>query len=142
MGEKSNSIPITARYLEGIVRLAEASAKGRLCNTVDFEDAERAIRLMKFSLKNIGVDPETGQMDIDVIATGTSKSKTDKIKNVFRIVKKLNSETGEASHEAIVEEAKNAGINIENVEEILNQLKRNGDVYSPKYGVYKPTGEK
>jgi len=142
LGEKSGSIPITARYLEGIVRLAEASAKGRLSNTVDFEDAERAIKLMSFSLKSIGVDPETGRMDIDVIATGSSKSKTDKIKTVYRLVKKLNTENGEASKEAIIEEAKNNNVKPEDVEEILSKLKRSGEIYSPKYGVYKPTGEK
>ncbi len=142
MGEKSGSIPITARYLEGIVRLAEASAKGRLSSTVDFEDAERAIKLMTFSLKSIGVDPETGKMDVDIIAIGTPKSKTDKIKTIYRLVKKIASEKGEASKEDLIEQAKASNIKAEDVEEILSQLKRNGDIYSPRNGIYKPTGGK
>ncbi len=142
IGEQEGSIPITARYLEGIVRLAEASAKGRLSNVVEEQDAERAIRLLKTSLKSIGVDPETGRLDIDIIATGTSKSRIDRVKTVYRIIKRLSAEYGEATHEAIVEEAKNQGVKEEDIESILSQLKRNGDVYSPKYGVYKPTEER
>ncbi len=139
---ENGSVPITARYLEGIVRLAEASAKGRLSSTVDFEDAERAIRLMRYSLRSIGVDPETGRIDIDIIATGTSKSKVDKVKTIYRIIKELNASRGEAKKEDVVEEAKLKNIRLDDIDEIISQLKRNGDIYSPRYGVYKLTGEK
>ncbi|MFH0986812.1 MAG: minichromosome maintenance protein MCM, partial [Candidatus Micrarchaeota archaeon] len=143
IGEKTGSIPITARYLEAIVRLAEASAKVRLSPKVELEDSERAISLLRFSLKQIGVDPETGKLDIDIIATGTSKSKADKIRSVMRMVKKLNADYGSATHEAMIEEAKVMNIEQDELEEILQQLKRNGDIYSPGYGSYKPAeGEK
>ncbi len=138
LGETQKSVPITARYLEAIVRLAEASAKVRLSDTVELQDAERAIRLLQFSLREIGVDPETGQFDIDIIATGTPKSKADKIKTVRRIIKDISSEKGEATHADVLEEAKKNGINPEDLEEILNVLRREGDIYSPKHGVYKP----
>ncbi len=138
LGEAQKSVPITARYLEAIVRLAEASAKVRLSDTVEIQDAERAIRLLQFSLREIGVDPETGQFDIDIIATGTPKSKADKIKTVRRIIKEISAEKGEASHAEVLEEAKAKGINPEDLEELLNTLKREGDIYSPKHGLYKP----
>ncbi|MEM0372600.1 MAG: minichromosome maintenance protein MCM [archaeon] len=138
MGESQGSVPITARYLEGVVRLSEASAKGRLSDTVDFEDAERAIRLLKYSLKEIGMDPETGKLDIDILATGMSHSRVDKIRNVTKIIKSLASKMGEAKMEDIIEECKLKNIDAEEVEEIINQLKRDGNIYSPRYGVYKP----
>ncbi|HID09293.1 TPA: AAA family ATPase, partial [Candidatus Micrarchaeota archaeon] len=61
------SIPITTRQLEAIVRLAEASARVRLSNEINIEDAKRAIDLVEKSLRKIGYDPETGKIDIDRI---------------------------------------------------------------------------
>ena len=58
-------IPISARQLQGLVRLAEAHAKSRLSETVDKEDAEVAIRLTNYYLMQVGYDPETKTFDID-----------------------------------------------------------------------------
>lgn len=142
IGETQTSIPITARQLEAIVRLAEASAKGRLSQKVELEDAIRAITLIKFYLKEVGIDPETGKFDIDIIATGTSKSKMDRVKIVFRIIKRLAEEHDEVQHEMILEEAKAQGVKPEDLEDALSILRRNGDVYSPRYGVYRPAEER
>lgn len=142
IGEKQGTIPITPRYLEAVIRLAEASAKGRLSNLVEIEDANRSIRLLKYCLKEVGIDPETGRLDIDMIATGTPKSKTDKIRNVLRIIRKLSEHYEEARHEAILEEVKIEGIKPDDLDEILSILKRKGDIYSPKYGIFKPAEER
>jgi replicative DNA helicase Mcm len=142
MGQKQKSVPITPRYLEAIIRLAEASAKGRLSNTVDMEDAERAIKLMTFCLKGVGVDPETGMFDIDIIAVGTSHSKQDRLRTVSRIIKRLSEGTEGATHEAILEEAKVQGVKGEEFDDVLNALLRNGDIYKPRHGIYRPAEER
>jgi len=142
MGQKQKSVPITPRYLEAIIRLAEASAKGRLSDTVDLEDADRAIKLMKFCLSGVGVDPETGKFDIDIIAVGTSRSKQDRLKVVYRAVKAQSEGTEGATHEALLEEAKAQGLRGEEFEEALSSLLRNGDVYKPRHGIYRPADEK
>ena len=46
-GEYQDSVAITARALEALARLAEASARIRLSETATIEDAERAVRLTK-----------------------------------------------------------------------------------------------
>ena len=142
LGIKQKSVPITPRYLEAIIRLAEASAKGRLSNTVDLEDAERAIRLMTFCLKGVGIDPETGKFDIDIIAVGTSKSRQDRLKIVYRAVKRLSEGTEGATHEALLEEAKAQGLKGEDFEEALSTLLRNGEIYKPRHGIYRPADER
>ena len=142
MGQRQKSVPITPRYLEAIIRLAEASAKGRLSETVDLEDSERAIRLMKFCLSGVGVDPETGKFDIDIIAVGASRSKQDRLKVVYRAVKALSEGTEGATHEALLEEAKAQGLRGEEFEDALSSLLRNGDVYKPRHGIYRPADEK
>lgn len=142
VGEKQKSIPITARYIEAIIRLAEASAKIRLSQTVELEDAGRAIKLVTLSLKETGIDPETGKLDVDVIATGFSRSKMDKTKTIFKIIKSLSEKYGEARYEAVIEQAKDQGVKPEEIEDILSTLRKNGDIYFPRHGHFKPTEEK
>jgi len=56
----SEWITVTSRQLEGLVRLATAHARLLLKDTVDKEDAERAIHLVMKSLESIGTDIDTG----------------------------------------------------------------------------------
>jgi len=56
----SEWITVTSRQLEGLVRLATAHARILLKDTVDVEDAERAIYLVMKSLDSIGTDIDTG----------------------------------------------------------------------------------
>ena len=67
-------IPISARQLESLVRLTEASARVRLSKTATGTDAKRAIRVLKYCLMQVGIDPETGEIDIDRISSGISAS--------------------------------------------------------------------
>ncbi len=54
---KVQAIAISARQLEGLVRLSEASAKLRLDTVVTKKDARVAIELTHFCLSAIGLDP-------------------------------------------------------------------------------------
>ncbi|MEM3092048.1 MAG: minichromosome maintenance protein MCM, partial [Candidatus Pacearchaeota archaeon] len=58
-------IPISARQLQALIRMSEASAKMRLSETVDSEDARRAIEIMKYYLMQVGWDYESNTFDID-----------------------------------------------------------------------------
>ncbi len=139
MGKESNTVPITARQLEAIVRLSEASAKARLSDKVLLEDAERAIDLHSCMMRDIGVDRRTGKLDWDIVAVGQPKSKMDKARAILRIIRDLQKqfEGGLVAKEEIEKEAGQYGIEKEDVDEILGILKRNGDVYSPRGGLYK-----
>ena len=44
------AIPISARQLDALVRLSEAAARMRLSNTVEVQDAQKAIELLEYSL--------------------------------------------------------------------------------------------
>lgn len=130
------SIPITTRQLEAIVRLAEASARVRLSNEINIEDAKRAIDLVEKSLRKIGYDPETGKIDIDRI-TGMGATKRNKIITVLETIKKLMEEKGNTpvSFTEIQEKLKNE-IKESELENILENLKRRGDIYEPRNGYY------
>ena len=69
--EEYQSVPISARQLEALVRLSEASAKLRLSNEVTVEDAKRAIELINYYLEQVGRDPESGVLDMDRLTLGS-----------------------------------------------------------------------
>lgn len=136
---KENSpVPITARQLESIVRLAEASARVRLSETITAEDVDRVIGIVKRCLAQIAVDPETGEWDIDYAYTGTSKRQRDRIFTIKKIIEELEelNENG-APEEEIIKKAQEAGIEESKTREILSKLKLMGEAYCPKYGVYR-----
>ena len=136
--DEHESIPITARQLEALIRLAEASARVRLSNEVTVEDAERAIRIFKKSLEQIAIDPETGKIDIDYAFTGTSATQRDRIAIIKRIIEELEKEHERgAPEEEILRRAEERGISREKAEEILSKLRQKGEIYSPRYGYYR-----
>ena len=135
IGAMQGAVPITPRYIEGMVRLAEASAKIRLSNRVELADADRAIRLMDFMLKSISMDKGLGRMDIDIITTGQPKSKSDRIRNVLDIIKELEKEYDLVEIERVVEEAKKYGLDEVEARRIIDEmLRKTGELYEPKHG--------
>jgi len=126
-------VPVTARKLEALVRLAEASARVRLSDAVEQEDAERAIDIARYCMEDIGMDPETGEFDADVIETGTSKSQRDRIKNIKNLIAAIEEEYDEgAPVDVIIERAEEKGIGTEKAEHEIDKLKQKGEVYEPK----------
>ncbi|XRP97794.1 AAA family ATPase (plasmid) [Methanocaldococcus sp. 16A] len=137
MRNNSNTISITARQLEALLRLSEAIAKAKLKDIVDEEDAKEAIDLVDYCLKEIAYDPETGNIDIDKIA-GTPKSRRDKMDAVLNIIREIAElrNDGLAPEEEIYEKAKSIGLSEKDVENALEYLKKAGDIYSPKSGYW------
>ena len=58
-------IPIGARQLEALVRLAEAHARMKLSKEVAVENARVAIELFRSYLMEVGYDEETKTFDIE-----------------------------------------------------------------------------
>jgi DNA replicative helicase MCM subunit Mcm2 (Cdc46/Mcm family) len=89
MGNSKKTITATPRQLESMIRIAESVAKMRLSDTVEKRDIEEAVRLIKTAMQQSATDPTTGEIDMDIIATGISTSASDKVKAVIDIVKKI-----------------------------------------------------
>ncbi len=128
-------IPISARQLEAIVRLTEASAKLRLSNEATKQDADIAIDVLTSCLQEVGIDPETKRLDIDIISTGISTSQRSRIILIRRIIEELEEEFGRTVPiDRIIEKAKEKNISESQVEEIIEKLKRTGDIFEPRRG--------
>jgi len=126
-------IPISARQLEALVRLAEANAKIRFSSEVTLDDARKAISLLKKCLIEVGMDKETGQIDIDIISTGISTRQRSKIWIIREIIEELGKrfEEGVPFNE-IVQAAKEKNIVERDVEEVISKLEREGDLFHPR----------
>ncbi|MFH2028055.1 MAG: minichromosome maintenance protein MCM [Nanoarchaeota archaeon] len=131
----SRAVPISARQLEALVRLSEASAKIRLGKKVTKKDTKRAIDMLHYCLVQIGIDPDTGKIDIDRIATGISASQRSNISSIKEIIAELESKIGKTIPiDDIVSEAKERGIEEDKIEEAIEKLKRSGDIFEPRRG--------
>ncbi|MGC8496226.1 MAG: minichromosome maintenance protein MCM [Candidatus Micrarchaeia archaeon] len=136
IGARKGAPTITARQIEGLIRLAEASAKSRLSNIVEVSDAERAINLTEYMLKTLAVD-RSGRRDIDAILTGMPREKVDKINAIMSIIKKLEESEGTAKMQRVLEEASKEGIDEQTVNKYIGELERSGDIFRPKQGIVK-----
>ena len=137
--EEQAPVPITARQLEAIIRLAEASAKIKLKDTVDREDAQRAVELQLACLKEVGVDPETGEFDVEVIEGRTPKSERDKMQRITEEVAMLEEEfAGTAPLNVLISNMIDKyDISEDKVENIVRNLKQKGILYEPSAGYLK-----
>mgnify|MGYP002761751388 FL=1 len=132
-GDK-DSVPITARQLEAMVRIAEASARAQLKEEVDESDAQRAIDILTYTLEQVGMDPETGDFDIDRIESGVSSSQRNRIQTIKHLIDQLAGDDESAEIEEVIEKAESEDINSEKTEEVIEKLKREGELFEPKQG--------
>jgi len=131
------AIPISARQLEALVRLGEASAKSRLSKKVTKKDARIAIDIVDYCLRDVGVDPTTGKIDIDRITTGVTASERSKVSSVKAAISMLEEKIGKnipIPKDDIIKICEENNISSDEAEEILEKLKRSGDIFEPKYG--------
>ncbi|MCX8147012.1 MAG: hypothetical protein N3D84_00925 [Candidatus Woesearchaeota archaeon] len=133
------TIPLTARQLEALVRLAEANAKLRLSKKVTRNDAKKAIELLDYCLKQVGLDRETGKIDIDRIATGITATERSTIVIVKEIIADLERVEKPVMIEHIIKEADKRKISADKVDDAIERLKRAGDLFEPKRGFVQRT---
>ncbi|MBN2122587.1 ATP-binding protein [Candidatus Micrarchaeota archaeon] len=133
-GKSSGSVPITPRYLEGLVRLAEAHAKIRLSDTVEFDDAKVAVELMDHVLRKVMTDQETGKFDVDIITTGRSRSQVEKVERLLDIIKEKTRDQEAVPRNEVLDEAESSGMDKGAAKRILQELMRKGEVYEKEPG--------
>jgi replicative DNA helicase Mcm len=135
IAEPSKPVPVTARQLEALIRLAEASARIRLSNTIDISDAERVIRIVDACLRQIAYDARTGTFDIDKVATGISKEKRDMVRVIKDAIRELGGEGKRASIDQVIETVSGRGFAKDKVRDGIDMLLRNGEAMEPKNGI-------
>lgn len=131
-GESSDSVSITARSLEAVARMAEASARIRLSEIATVEDVERAIRLTR-TWRN-----ELMGENFDETALHTGKKAT--ARNSERILLDIIGDLQAASTDNIkvanlidiFNEAQNNNIDRNKVEDMIEKMIREGRLMRPR----------
>ncbi len=127
-------IPISARQLQALIRMSEASAKIRLSEKVTKEDTQRAIKIMKYYLMQVGYDYESKTFDIDRIAGKFSSSQRNKIITVRDTITELESRLGKMIPLEEIENELEGKLTKVEIEEAINKLSISGDVFKPRRG--------
>lgn len=131
VADVNSPVPITARSVEDIQRLAEAHARMRLSNTVARGDVEAAKRIMMTSLKQVGID-DNGRLDASILYVGSSKSQSDKIKLLNTTIRTYEDE------ETIIKEMEQQhGVKPDTTMDYLKRLSKDGKIYRSKTGGWK-----
>jgi replicative DNA helicase Mcm len=136
MGKETETVPITPRYLEALIRLSEANAKMRLSKVVEEFDADEAINLFKFVLDRTMKDEATGKIDVTILSTGKTRTKIN-YDVVLDVVKEICTRYDVAEEQAIFAGAAKHGLEPGKVAEILQELVSKGRLYTPTAGNYK-----
>jgi len=133
--DNSKPVPVTARQLEGLVRLSEASARIRLSDEIEVFDAERVIQIADRCLKKVAYDAETGTYDIDKLVTGVPKKRRDIARLLKETIRELADEKGMAQIADIVSTLVAAGHNKDDIQKMIDQLTKSGEAMEPRHGV-------
>ncbi len=127
-------IPISARQLQALIRMAEASARLRLNKTVESKDAKEAIELMKYYLIQVGYDYESKTFDIDKATTGMTSSQRGKIFTVRDIIIELENRLGKMIPIEEIEKELEGKLSKEEIDEAINKLNTQGEIFKPRRG--------
>ena len=127
-GESHDSIAISARAIEGLYRLAQASARVRLSEVATIEDAERSIRLTRFWRHELMGE----NFDETTLQSGKKATTRNRERSILEIVRRLYLETGTIVNLAdVLTEAGRMDISRDAAEDIIEALCRDGRLMRP-----------
>jgi len=133
-GTEMRAIPISARQLGALIRMAEASAKVRLSPKVEEKDAASAIELMIYFLEQTGYDEETGEIDLDKISGRMRSSQRNKIFAVRDAIFSLKEKLGEQIPLEEIEKKLKGKLTPEEIDEAIEKLSKEGTIFRPRRG--------
>ena len=135
--ESEEMITVTPRQLEGLIRIATARSKLFLKDQVDAEDAQRAIDLMEAMLQEVGIDVNTGKVDLGVLQ-GKPRSEVSKLQLFMDVLRSLEGEHRQPVEEKlfIAELVKSDKFSQEEARNYLRKMLREASIYESKPGCY------
>lgn len=135
--ESEGMITVTPRQLEGLIRLASARARLLLKDTVDAEDAQRAIYLVDQMMRTAGVDVNTGKTDLGVLY-GKPQSVVSKEKTFMELFRGLTgAENNDVEDKVLVDELVKTGkFSDEEARKYIQKFNREGQIFERRPGFW------
>ena len=125
--DSTTVMQITPRQLEALVRLAAASAKVRLSDLIEKEDAERAVRVYGHSIARLCF--KDGFVNIDQIEASPRR------KPILLTLREYLRMNAPVEKERLVQDMMRKQFERKSVEYALNLLKDNGEIYENADGL-------
>ena len=127
-GDSNDSVAITARSLEALARLAEASARIRLSQVATLDDAERAVRMTRLWREDL----MGGNFDETTLVTGKKGSVRNREKAIMEIVASLAANNGGVAQLLdVFNEAERYEIDRSTAEDVIEKLCQHGRMLRP-----------
>lgn len=124
-----NTVSITARKIEALIRLSESIARIQLSEKVKKGHAEEAIRIMQKSLNDVGYNKETDDFDIDMLESNQSSSKRNRKNRLLSVIDELQEE--DKTGVEIQKITENMDDDTQKIMFTINKLKRESILYHP-----------
>ena len=138
MGQDSeDTITVTPRQLEGLIRLATARARLLLKNQVEGSDAQRAIDLLEEMFNEAGIDVNTGKVDLGTLQ-GRPRSEVSKMQLFMDVIRSIEGEHKHPVEESqLVEElAKTDKFTEDEARNYIRKMQKDSVIYEAKPGYY------
>lgn len=87
--DEQEQVSMTARQIQSIIRFSYARARLLNKNEVDVSDVEAAIKIITFMLNSIGIDPDTGKVDIGVLMGAKSRTEMSREAVFFKVLERM-----------------------------------------------------
>ena len=135
--DNEDTITVTPRQLEGLIRLATARARLLLKNQVEGSDAQRAIDLLEEMFNEAGVDVNTGKVDLGTLQ-GRPRSEVSKMQLFMDVIRSLEGEHKHPVEESqLVEElAKTDKFTEDEARNYIRKMQKDSVIYEAKPGYY------
>ncbi len=133
---ETETMPITSRQFEALLRIAEASAKAHLRETVTADDARIAINQLQRFLKDVAFDKETQEVDVTLIQSGVPGKKASKVQTILEIIREMQLEVegNPVPYEEVVKRVieKTRIKDLGEIERIIEKMINQGILYQPQ----------
>lgn len=135
--ERESGSPIGPRVNDSLRRLAQASARIRLSETIEIEDAERAIEFMKYTISQIALD-EHGNLSGEQFDGAKDKpdNQDEEITHIKETIAKIRDENGDAPGVSMDKLQQRARLDPDTIERHIGKLLEEGQLYEPQTGNY------
>ena len=135
--DNEDTITVTPRQLEGLIRLATARARLLLKSQVEGQDAQRAIDLLESMFNEAGIDVNTGKVDLGTLQ-GRPRSEVSKMQLFMDIMRGLEGEHKHPVEESqLIEElAKTDKFTEDDARGYLRKMQKDSVIYESKPGYY------
>ena len=138
MGQDSeDTITVTPRQLEGLIRLATARARLLLKTQVEGQDAQRAIDLLEEMFNEAGIDVNTGKVDLGTLQ-GRPRSEVSKMQLFMDVIRGLEGEHKHPVEESELVEylAKTDKFTEDEARNYIRKMQKDSIIYEGKPGYY------